>query len=90
MQLLEGQRERVLALYDRIRNDTRHTDCRLVLESPVTMRGFRDWGMVMPGLPMAGPDGVKEPDHRITLFDVAADPRFCYDFITAHAQTIGS
>lgn len=90
MQLLEGQRERVMSLYERIRVDTLHTDCRLVLESPVAMRAFRDWGMAMPNLSIAEPDGAIKVNRHIKLFDIADDAQFCYDFITAYAQGMTS
>lgn len=90
MQLLEGQRERVLALYDRIRADARHTDCRLVLESPVATRAFRDWGMVMPDTTVAVKDYSIKQKRSISFFDVAEDPYFCYDFITAYARGMTS
>ncbi|MGZ5049964.1 MAG: EAL domain-containing protein [Methylobacter sp.] len=90
MQLLEGQRERVRALYDRIRTDSRHSDCRLVLDSPVAVRTFRDWGMVMPDMALTVPDYCIKQSRPITFFDVAEDPSFCYDFIAAYARDFKS
>ncbi|MGZ4999987.1 MAG: BLUF domain-containing protein [Methylomonas sp.] len=86
MQLLEGQRERVWALYDRIRTDTRHSDCRLVLDSSVAVRTFRDWGMVVPDTTIAVPDCSINQSRHITFLDIAEDAYFCYDFITAYAR----
>ena len=86
MQLLEGQRERLMTLYDRIRNDRRHTDCRLVMNAPVALRTFRDWGMAMPGSTLTAPECASGQKRDITYFDLAEDARFCYDFITACAR----
>lgn len=86
MQVLEGHRERIMALYDRIRNDTRHTDCRLVFESPITARAFCDWGMAMPSTIMPLVDNSHKQNRQITFFDLADDGRFCYDFITSYAR----
>ncbi|MFZ5482597.1 MAG: EAL domain-containing protein [Pseudomonadota bacterium] len=86
MQLLEGQRERVQALYDRIRADARHGDCHLVLETPIAARAFRDWGMALPDVSLGLPEAAASLPRRITFLDLAEDPRFCYEFITAYAH----
>ncbi len=45
MQLLEGERSAVLALYERIAKDTRHRQLRKLWDGPITNRSFADWGM---------------------------------------------
>ncbi len=45
VQLLEGERGVVMATYDRIRRDSRHTHCTLVDISPVRLRQFEHWAM---------------------------------------------
>jgi diguanylate cyclase (GGDEF)-like protein/PAS domain S-box-containing protein len=90
MQLLEGQRDRVRALYDQIRRDSRITDCQLVLESHIEARTFHDWGMAMPSMPNTLTEVSTTHKRHITFLDVAEDARFCYEFIAAHARGIES
>ena len=45
LQVLEGPRVDVEALYQRIRRDTRHTDVRLLWSAPLSSRSFERWGM---------------------------------------------
>ena len=44
-QLLEGPRDEVYRLVDRIREDERHQDMLIVGEKPVRFRVFKDWHM---------------------------------------------
>ncbi len=43
VQLLEGERNVVMATYERIRRDVRHTHCTLVDIAPVRVRQFEAW-----------------------------------------------
>ncbi len=45
MQILEGEKETVLELYDTIANDQRHTAVRIFWEHPISERGFSNWAM---------------------------------------------
>ncbi len=45
VQLLEGERNVVMATYERIRRDVRHTHCTLVDIAPVRVRQFEAWAM---------------------------------------------
>lgn len=45
IQVLEGPRDTVLALTERIRRDQRHHDMRVLLTSPIVERSFADWTM---------------------------------------------
>jgi hypothetical protein len=45
MQALEGEEETVDALFDRIRQDSRHRDVLLVYKEPIQARSFPDWSM---------------------------------------------
>lgn len=47
MQLLEGSKEAVLALCERIEMDERHQNLRVLLEQPVSERAFPDWSMAI-------------------------------------------
>ncbi len=52
LQVLEGPRLVVEALYHRIRRDTRHTDVRLLWSAPLSSRSFERWGMRAIHVPM--------------------------------------
>ena len=45
MQLLEGERAVVHALYHRIGFDPRHADCHIITEAPSAARCFANWHM---------------------------------------------
>lgn len=45
MQVLEGPRQRVSALYELIQTDPRHDEVVTVLEEPIYRRTFDDWGL---------------------------------------------
>jgi len=44
-QIIEGSRENVLAVFERIRTDTRHQRITVLFEGPATHREFSDWRM---------------------------------------------
>lgn len=45
MQVLEGEKEQVEALYTRIAQDARHTNVSLAINRPITQRLFDQWAM---------------------------------------------
>ncbi|HEX4872658.1 MAG TPA: BLUF domain-containing protein [Nevskiaceae bacterium] len=45
LQLLEGEEAALLATYERIRRDSRHSELRLLTQSPISRRRFADWSM---------------------------------------------
>ena len=45
IQLLEGDRDTVMALYNKIKDDPRHSDCDLMFEEYQDDRVFGDWRM---------------------------------------------
>jgi diguanylate cyclase (GGDEF)-like protein/PAS domain S-box-containing protein len=87
MQMLEGQREALFALRDKVKADTRHGDFRLVIEGPTTRRMFRDWGMILRDLSRDADAPVFEPwrQKEISFMTLGEDARACYDYITAYA-----
>lgn len=89
MQLLEGNKETVLALRDRIRADTRHGDFRIVAEGLLHQRTFTDWGMVLLDLDHNGNtlDFAPWKKRTLTFADLADDPQLCHAFIAAHASS---
>ncbi len=46
IQILEGEKEIVQALYERIKQDSRHTNVYLLSENEEGERNFPNWGMV--------------------------------------------
>ena len=45
IQVLEGDKQTVEALYERIKQDPRHTDVSLAINRPITQRLFARWSM---------------------------------------------
>jgi len=45
VQVLEGPRPVVLELLERIRDDDRHSDVRVLLDGPIRSRDFAEWSM---------------------------------------------
>ena len=91
MQLLEGEREVLHGLLDRIRHDSRHENFHLIAEGPLHHRLFSDWGMVLrdlePGYNIS-PDLLRGQKRKWRLSELADDPQFCYAYITAHADKV--
>ncbi len=87
MQMLEGQREVVSALMDKVMTDPRHRDVRIVMEGPARRRVFLDWGMAVRDLTPGPnePDFTPWPGRRLSFRDLAEDARTCYVYLTAFA-----
>ncbi|MBI1355103.1 MAG: hypothetical protein GC160_12210 [Acidobacteria bacterium] len=58
MQLLEGPRDNVESLYDRIEADPRHTSCRVLLSELAEKREFESWSMGFEDLDSLSPPDV--------------------------------
>lgn len=71
VQVLEGERELVLALLDRIRADERHADVRVLIDEPLQRRLFADWSMGYQ--PLTEPQEPLRPGFRSTFEDLDAD-----------------
>ena len=56
IQVLEGAREAVEELAERIRRDRRHHDMTVLLEEPIDQRRFADWSMGYCAFRRAGED----------------------------------
>lgn len=86
MQMLEGKREVVSELMNKVKNDPRHTDIRTIVEGKAPRRVFVDWSMALRDL-TPGPD---EPDFNdwqgrtISLPELAEDARTCYTYMMAY------
>lgn len=55
MQYLEGERDKVIVLYDRIALDDRHTGVTLYFEREIDERNFADWSMGFTNLEKVDP-----------------------------------
>lgn len=88
MQMLEGKREALLALMDRIKTDPRHRDVRVVIEGPARRRFFADWGMVLRDLDkeIIGHEFAPWQRRKLSFLDLADDARTCFLYITAYAR----
>ncbi len=87
MQMLEGPREVVTALIDKVKADPRHHDVRIVIEGPARRRVFLDWGMLVHDLTPGPdePDFTSWPGRRLSFRDLAEDARTCYVYLSAYA-----
>ncbi len=88
MQMLEGKRDTLLALIERIKTDPRHHGVRVVIEGPARQRFFTDWGMVLRDLTleMSGHDFAPWQRRRFSFLELADDAKVCYTYMTAYAH----
>lgn len=85
MQMLEGTRDAVRALFERIRQDGRHRDVRVVVEGGLDQRVFPDWSMGYRDMEAeaANIDFSQWKRRTIDFLELSEDARACYAFITA-------
>jgi hypothetical protein len=50
MQVLEGEENILLNLYDKICKDTRHSLIKIIYQGGIIERGFKDWTMAFQGI----------------------------------------
>jgi hypothetical protein len=78
LQVLEGERDTVLALYKRIGRDPRHRALTALSQTVITQRDFPDWSMGFHDLGSADkprPSGFSAfLDTTLTAADFSADP----------------
>ena len=63
MQVLEGEENILLNLYDKICKDTRHSLLKIIYQEDIIARGFKGWTMVFQGIDeidTSGLDGFSE------------------------------
>ncbi len=89
MQMLEGRRDTLFALLEKIKADPRHHNVHLIIEGPARQRVFADWGLVLRDLGQVynGLDFTPWQHSNLSFADLAADARMCYGYITAYAGT---
>lgn len=86
MQMLEGTREVLFSLLEKIKNSPLHHDVRIVIEGRARRRFFVDWSMALRDL-TPSPDGPKFDAWQrrtISFRELAEDARTCYAYITAY------
>lgn len=54
MQLIEGEKDTVIALYEKISRDTRHQQLHLLWEGPIEERNFARWSMACVAMDSLG------------------------------------
>ena len=71
LQYLEGEEPAVRSTFERILNDLRHTEVRVLGEATVAARRFEKWAMVARQLPSATTQELTELDteRALALFD---------------------
>jgi len=83
MQMLEGDKQVILDLYDDITKDDRHTGFHKVLSGNIEERNFEDWSMGFFNMDKAG-DLPKYKDYieeNLALRSFEADSKDAYEFM---------
>jgi diguanylate cyclase (GGDEF)-like protein/PAS domain S-box-containing protein len=85
LQLLEGNREKVLDLMARIELDPRHGNLQIIAQGYEQSRVFMDWSMGFKDMShFAGePDFSQWRKRTLSFAELAEDARTCYAFISA-------
>jgi len=88
MQMLEGKKEALEALMEKVKVDPRHCDVRTVIEGPARRRVFVDWSMDFLDLTPRPdePDFTQWQGRTISLPELAEDARTCYKYITSYMR----
>lgn len=60
LQILEGQKEEIEILFEKIRNDNRHTHVNLISLEPAEGRMYPDWSMAFHNLKLPELHEIKE------------------------------
>jgi len=88
MQMLEGQRDALFTLLDKIKADPRHHKVRIVIEAPTRSRVFPGWSMVLHDLEHSqnGIDFTPWRRRNLNFIDLSEDARTCYAYITSYQK----
>lgn len=83
MQMLEGEKQMVLDIYDDIKKDARHTGCHLVLAGDIEARNFEDWSMGFFNMDKVGelPKYKEYIKQNLALRSFEADSQDAYEFM---------
>ena len=84
MQMLEGERQAVLDLYDKILKDDRHTGVHTVLTGDIEKRNFEDWSMGFFNMDKAGefPQYSDYINENLALRSFEPGSQDAYEFMT--------
>ena len=90
LQVLEGPKDVVLALYAVIEADPRHREIMKVSERPITERDFPEWQMAFVNLNNVRPEDVPAySEYLNSPFDVqtfAGKPSLAYTFVSVFKE----
>lgn len=83
MQMLEGEKQVVLDLYEDIKKDERHTGFHAVLEGDIQERNFEDWSMGFFNMDKAGefPKYSEYIKENLALRSFETDSQDAYEFM---------
>ena len=83
MQMLEGEKQVVLDLYEDIKKDERHTGFHTVLEGDIQERNFEDWSMGFFNMDKAGefPKYSEYIKENLALRSFETDSQDAYEFM---------
>lgn len=87
IQLLEGDKDTVLSLYQEIRNDSRHRNITTLMQKEVEKRMYADWAMSYKGIEPEEYENIP----GFTLFldnDEVADPLHLLTYLQEEQETI--
>ena len=84
MQMLEGEKQEVLDVFETIKNDSRHTGIHIVHTGDIDQRNFKDWSMGFFNMDRAGefPEYKDFITEKISLKSFREDSKQAYDFMT--------
>ena len=85
MQMLEGRKELVDDLLEKITKDKRHSDVRIILRTENQLRLFDQWSMGYWNMKNTGSevDFEKWQTHTFHLTEISKDAKLCYAFFEA-------
>ncbi len=89
MQMLEGERQVILELYDMITKDSRHKDVTKIMTGDIKKRNYAEWSMGFFNMDQAGnfPKYNEYIDQNLTLRSFQDDAKHVYRFITRFNET---
>jgi hypothetical protein len=90
LQILEGEPAAVAALYDRIEQDPRHADIRLLFFGPTSRRCFGSWSMGVFDLDEPTQHKVAEELWRVLNLSQGEHPGVTHDRLVAACETFRS
>lgn len=88
LQMLEGEKQVVMDLYDKISNDERHTGVHLVLSGDIEQRNFKDWSMGFFNMDKAGefPKYSDYIDKNLAIGSFETDSLDAYNFMVMFSK----